>query len=181
MLRKYLPTIQRHILEPINEHTASHWYVTGDADRSEFVGTFEGSYKNLSGALRDIGFKPNWLSSYKEYEVYTDGEWTDTGHFERSTWKYTESAFSPYQIHVTLFDLDDEANTTCIFAHYEYNWLRHPIKHYRPPDGYPDGPEGVKRVRQKLASHYGSEYSKYVDEEPDILEDVLARVKKKIE
>lgn len=189
-MRKHLKTISEKIVEPINEVTEHNWYITGYTFKSEFVGTVDLNYDELSSVLRLLGYKPNLLASYKEKKVYADGEWTPTGRWEKTTWRLPTNAEEPYaridrnqlgdwQLHVTLYDLDDDENTTCVFGHWEYNWLTHPIKHYHPPSDFPKNKLGSTMVKEQLRYAFQDDYDEFVEEDPETIEELKRIVENK--
>lgn len=60
------------------------------------------------------------------YHYTVDGDSTD------GSWAYRRSRFADRQLHIVLFW--DGPDTTEVYAHDEYNWLRHPVKHAREVD-----------------------------------------------
>jgi len=88
-----------------------------------YVGTVPLSFDDLAAELDDSPFAWDPLSMYH----YTlEGNDTD------GSWAYRESWFGDRQLHVVLFATGSES--TEVYAHDEFNWLRHPVEHAREVD-----------------------------------------------
>lgn len=87
---------------------------------TEYVGTVQQPLDEFTEALREHGFEWDPLAWYHMPPVGTepDGSWT-----------YRQSLLADRQLHVIL--IAHSATYIDVFAHEEYNWLRHPIKHLR--------------------------------------------------
>ena len=87
------------------------------------VGTAHHPVEEVEAALRDGGFRWDPLSMYH----YTpDGEDAD------GSWAYRRSPLADRQLHVVLITAGPEV--TDVYAHDEFNWLRHPVKHVNEID-----------------------------------------------
>lgn len=84
---------------------------------TEYVGTVRGSTDALEAELDDGGFSWDPVSLYH----YTPG-----GRGADGSWAYRSSPFADRQVHVVLFSADEGVD---VYAHDEYNWLRHPREH----------------------------------------------------
>lgn len=112
--------------------------------RTEYVGTVDRPIDDLEAELRANGFTWAPFSLYHRtpMETSTDGSWS-----------YRSSALADRQLHVVLFTQTPER--VDIYAHLEYNWLRHPIRHARQIDIRRE--EGARRMRRWLDAQ-GMEY-----------------------
>lgn len=85
---------------------------------AEYVGTVDMPMTELIAVLRSGGFTWGPFSWYHQPPVETD---------PNGSWTYRRSLFADRQLHVILTAQAPEHIT--VYAHEEYNWLRHPIKH----------------------------------------------------
>jgi len=89
---------------------------------NDFVGVYDCSIETLEDILHENGCVPNPVSYVSYLKQY--------GH-EASAWAYRESRFATWQYHIVLFTEHDGLRVYC---HKEYNWMRHPIRHYKQMD-----------------------------------------------
>lgn len=109
-----------------------------------YVGTVDISIEDLEAELSDGGFTWDPLSTY---------HYTPEGSSTDGSWAYRSSWFADRQLHVVLFR--QHSDRTDVYAHDEFNWLRHPVKHAREVDIRRDA--GVTEMRRWLADR-GVEY-----------------------
>jgi len=88
--------------------------------RAGYVGTVDCPIDNLAEELRADGFSWGPVSLYLRLLVGTDPNGSGT---------FRPSLFADRQLHVILAARAPECID--VFAHWEYNWLRHPVKHAR--------------------------------------------------
>lgn len=150
--RLFLPTISKGI-EIFNNIFDSHYYVTAKTAPAQFVGTINLTKHETILLFKMHGFTDNPLAALKSFD----------GRYEIASLAFRERLFSKHQIHIILFELDDDPYTTAIFAHKEYSWVRHPIKHYKVD--YISNEEGVRYVRQLLRYTSREGYDKHVNED----------------
>jgi hypothetical protein len=142
-MARLLRTIRSYLLPPLGRFLAKYaghegLYVTTETDHAEYVGLVEDDLRGTVDWFRDQGFVENPLAAYKDIEG------TDISEKGSLTWRgppgylqtHSDSLpnsdlFADKQLHVILFELDGDRSTTAIFAHWEYSWAMHPIKHYR--------------------------------------------------
>ena len=105
--------------------------------RTEYAGTVDCSREDLEATLQREGF------SWAPFSLYHR---TSTGIRSDGSWVYRPSLRSHRQIHVILFDQPND--TVDVYAHTEYNQVRHPIKHVRQVGV--DRSEGAARMRRWL-------------------------------
>ena len=88
--------------------------------KTEYVGTVEQPLDEFTETLQDHGFEWDPLAWYHQPPVGSepDGSWT-----------YRRGLLADRQLHVILVAHSPEYIDA--FAHEEYNWVRHPIKHLR--------------------------------------------------
>ncbi|MFB6129934.1 MAG: hypothetical protein ABEJ28_03825 [Salinigranum sp.] len=91
--------------------------------REEYVGTVELSMEELESRLKDAGFvwDPASLYHYTPARTESDGSMA-----------YRSSYLADRQLHVLFFAQTPERID--VYAHDEYNWHRHPIKHFNQID-----------------------------------------------
>jgi hypothetical protein len=88
-----------------------------------YVGTVQLSFDDFAAELDDSQFTWDPLSMYH----YTlEGNDTD------GSWAYRASWLADRQLHVVLFAEGSES--TEVYAHDEFNWSRHPVKHAQEVD-----------------------------------------------
>lgn len=88
-----------------------------------YVGTVHRPIDEVESELRDGGFTWDPLSVY---------HYTLEGDAADGSWAYRSSWRADRQVHVVLFAEGSE--TTDVYAHDEFNWSRHPVKHAREVD-----------------------------------------------
>lgn len=152
MLQQLRHTLIKRLGRPLAKRTDG-LYVTGEVDQREYVGLLNADKQMATTLLQRAGFRPNYLSAYKtirgtDTTEHSSWAWrgTATDVDDASTYEYDEQ--SDYQVHVHLFEIDGQPNTTAVFAHYEYNWKTHPLKHYRDT---PNDERGVKMAETLLS------------------------------
>lgn len=91
--------------------------------RAGYVGTVDCPLDDIAAQLRADGFAWGPVSWYHQPPVGTD---------PNGSWTYRASPFADRQLHVILAARAPECID--VFAHWEYNWLRHPVKHARQLD-----------------------------------------------
>jgi len=89
----------------------------------ERVGTIPQPIETVESVLRDGGFRWDPLSLY---HYGPDGEDAD------GSWAYRPSQLADRQLHVVL--ITDGSDATEVYAHDEFNCLRHPVKHVNEID-----------------------------------------------
>lgn len=87
-----------------------------------YVGTVDRPTGEIEAELRAGGFSWDPLSVY---------HFTPEGNDTDGSWVYHDSLFADRQIHVILIE---RGSSTELYAHEEYNWARHPIKHAKELD-----------------------------------------------
>jgi hypothetical protein len=87
---------------------------------TEYVGTVNRPLDEFTETLQDHGFEWDPLAWYHQPPV---------GSEPNGSWTYRETLLADRQIHVILIAHSPEYID--VFAHEEYSWLRHPIKHLR--------------------------------------------------
>jgi hypothetical protein len=87
---------------------------------TEYVGTVRRPLDEFTETLQKHGFEWDPLAWYHQPPV---------GSEPNGSWAYRQTLLADRQIHVILIAHSPEYID--VFAHEEYNWLRHPIKHLR--------------------------------------------------
>lgn len=85
---------------------------------TEYVGTVQQSLEQFTATLQEGGFDWDPLAWYHRPPV---------GSEPNGSWTYRRSLLGDRQLHVIL--VDRSSDSLDVFAHEEYNWLRHPIRH----------------------------------------------------
>ncbi|WP_225334346.1 hypothetical protein [Halomicrobium urmianum] len=104
---------------------------------SEYAGTVRCRIDDLEAELSAAGFDWDPLSLY---------HYTPMGTSTDGSWVYRESPLADRQLHVVLFA--QSVDRVDLYAHYEYNWLRHPVAHALQRDIRHE--EGRRRMRGHL-------------------------------
>ena len=105
----------------------------------EFVGIVDRELQRFTSDLESLGFRREPVSALK---LHRDGR-KSVG-----SWVKRSSVLAEKQLHVTLFARN--ATSIEVFAHWEYSWIRHPLRHYRA-SGW-DTQTGVEMMRELLSS-----------------------------
>lgn len=100
-----------------------------------YVGTVRLSGDEFRSRLRDRGFGWDPVSFY---------HFTPLGESADGSYAYRSSLFADRQIHVVLFV--QRSGYVDVYAHEEYNWVRHPRKHAAEENIDRDG--GVSAMRE---------------------------------
>lgn len=88
-----------------------------------YVGTVPLPIAEVEAELRDSEFTWDPLSMY---------HYTPEGNDTDGSWAYRSSWLADRQLHVVLFEAGSAV--TEVYAHDEFNWSRHPVKHAREED-----------------------------------------------
>lgn len=87
----------------------------------EYITTLDITLEEAYELMDELGFKYEPIAALKI--------WEPTDRIEDGSFAKREGASDPHQLHIHIFD---EPNGGVTFAgHYEYNWIKHPYKHYR--------------------------------------------------
>lgn len=145
-IRAYLLPKAGILVQYLKDVTGEKYYVRSETHNNEFVGRVSYSEETFEKFLDSAGFQRNPLSSWKRLE-------SNPSEYEEASFR--KVGFDEYpdmQIHVVLYDgsniQNDTSGYTYVYAHWEYRWDRHPIKHYYGEEK--SGPEGVKRMKDIL-------------------------------
>lgn len=133
------------VAQLIEDVTGGHYYVRGETHNNQFVGRIPMSEEEFEKELHDLGFHRNPLSAWKTLN--------STGETEEASFRKIGFEDSPkYQLHVVLYDGSNiqnaETDHTYVYAHWEYRWDIHPIKHYRGENK--SGSKGVQKMKNML-------------------------------
>lgn len=107
---------------------------------TEYVGTVERPLDEFTATLREHGFEWDPLAWYHQPSV---------GSEPNGSWAYRRTPLADRQVHVILIAHAPEYID--VFAHEEYSWLRHPIKHFRQVGI--ERTAGRRRMRRWAARH----------------------------
>ncbi|NHN59384.1 MULTISPECIES: hypothetical protein [Halorussus] len=105
-----------------------------------YVGTVQQPLDEFTETLQEHGFEWDPLAWYHQPPV---------GAEPNGSWTYRRSLLADRQIHVILIAHSPEYID--VFAHEEYNWLRHPIKHLRQVGIEREA--GSRQIRRWIESH----------------------------
>jgi hypothetical protein len=109
-----------------------------------YVGTVSVPIAELEATLREVGFRWDPVSLY---------HYTLIGNSSDGSWVYRSSRLSDRQLHVVLFG--KERDWTEIYAHTEYSWIRHPLKHARQEDiRRSEGARTMRRILERCRVEY---------------------------
>jgi len=107
---------------------------------TEYVGTVCRPLDEFTETLQDHGFEWDPLAWYHQPPI---------GSEPNGSWTYRQTLLAERQIHVILVAHSPEYID--VFAHEEYNWLRHPIDHLQQVGI--ERKAGSQKVRRWLRSH----------------------------
>ncbi|WP_310907872.1 hypothetical protein [Natrinema sp. 1APR25-10V2] len=112
-----------------------------------YVATVPVSIGDVEEKLHEEGFSWDPLSLY---------HYTLVGNGSDGSWAYRPSRLADRQLHVVLFERSRDR--TDIYAHTEYSWLSHPLKHAEQ-EGIrrTDGVETMRRVLESWGVDYTRE------------------------
>ncbi len=105
-----------------------------------YVGTVDVPIDDFEAALNDGGFTWDPVSMYHR---------TPNGSTTDGSWAYRSSPLGRRQLHVVLFA--QRPDQIDVYAHDEFNWRRHPLRHARQVDIRRE--EGVAEMRRWLDDH----------------------------
>jgi len=107
---------------------------------TEYVGTVHRPLGEFTETLQEHGFEWDPLAWYHQPPV---------GSEPNGSWTYRPTLLADRQIHVIL--IAHSPTYIDVFAHEEYNWLRHPIKHLWQVGI--DRKAGSSKMRRWIESH----------------------------
>lgn len=137
--RRSVPRRIRQVLGPWIDRLARRLGQPEFHVRDEgYAGTASVPVTELESWLRAAGFAWDPVSLYHRTQAGTD---TD------GSWVYRPSPLADRQLHVVLFA--QSPDRVDVYAHEEYSWLRHPVKHARQEDIRREA--GTAEVRRWLA------------------------------
>ncbi|MFC5970706.1 hypothetical protein ACFPYI_05105 [Halomarina salina] len=147
-LRRHVwPSLHR-LFEPFGGYAVMH---TTEEEYAMTVHCSEGTLERILD--EELGFSRNPLSALK---VRVDGNTSE------GSWVWRESPLADWQLHLVLHVVDDavdedrEGEAVDVYAHWEYSWLTHPLKHYATR-GY-DAEKGVRLAREWLGRYDGEAF-----------------------
>jgi hypothetical protein len=120
----------------------------------QYVGTVDMTEEEVEGLLRRMGF---WRNPVAYLKTRTWSPFDSDGVSEGS-WVWRESLFAPMQLHVTIFDNEDDGSYD-ICAHWEANWISRPVAHLRETDLHYE--TGANMMWDRLLAERVIPYSRY--------------------
>lgn len=161
--------LRRYLWPKLHPHLSDHGgYAVGPTQPEEYVATIPMHVQEVTYLLiHHLGFQPNPVAAKKYRGEQPGDEWAngsfarrvieepgdgpewlpDSLHTSLSGW------MAGMQLHVTLYSSEDEDGlpVTGVFAHWEYNWITHPVKHKWPDrGGYISAEDGVEMMQTLL-------------------------------
>lgn len=123
-------------------------YATGTVAPEQFVCSTEVNEGTIEDELHDTGFVRNPIACYKSLPDGTGSEGSWVLFAENDPEEILEEG---RQLHITLFPRKDSTSGRRIYAHEEYDWRSHPVKHLRETDF---GPRiGADKARLLINEH----------------------------
>lgn len=120
---------------------------------NQLVDTVALSEEELEVVLHSLEFVRNPLSHWKRVGDHGEtGSWAWRGAVEvdeDGEHSFDRDPLADGQIHIILFELDGDSGTTAVYAHWEYSWLTHPIRHYRGDPLPGNGQEYAAKILSK--------------------------------
>lgn len=144
-IRKYILVRLGIVTQFLEDITGSPYYTTSETHNNQFVGRVSMREEVFEEFLHDAGFDRNPISSYKHLE-------SDPDNYEEGSWRNTSLADDGRQLHLIFYNGNNikhaENDHVYIYAHTEYRWDEHPVKHYWGAEI--NGQEGVRLVKDIL-------------------------------
>lgn len=138
--KDYWESIRKTFLKPLHKILSVYGlYAETYTGKAEYVGTVELGEEETETLLHALGFTRNWIASYHKYGWNTE-------RYESGSFVKREPS-DDTQLHAVTYSIPSE---THIFAHFEYNYLTHPIKHYKGEDFSPR--KGAKEMKSSMES-----------------------------
>lgn len=129
------------VFSVIEDISGDKYYHVSEQRRNQFVGRIEMGEEQFEQVLHRNGYERNPLAWLKKRR--------STGEIEEGSWRKRDGE---KQTHLVLYDGDSvphgDSGCLYLYAHYEYAWDAHPIKHLRSVNLSTE--EGVNRVRRML-------------------------------
>ena len=120
--RRIRPGVPRRIRQSLGPRIDAAVRTVSDARcrvrSSEYVGTVTLDIADFEGRLYEAGFSWDPVSLYHR---------TPSGTEPNGSWVYRPSVLADRQLHVVLFA--QARDRIDLYAHDEYSWVRHPVKH----------------------------------------------------
>jgi hypothetical protein len=125
----------------LEDFLGEEYYKVSEQRRNQFVGRIEMNEEEFEKLLHKADYERNPMAWLKRR--------AKTGELHEGSWRKTDGDM---QTHLILYDGEQAPNAQTgelfIYAHYEYRWDTHPIKHFNGVDA--DAQTGVRRVRKML-------------------------------
>lgn len=132
----YWEGLRRYIIPPLgkltnflNEIFNTEMYVETRARNNQFVGRVNMYEEQFEQKLHEWGFERNPVAGLKT---------SLSGEVEEGSWRLVDDDNPEKQLHLIFYDGRNIPNARTgelfIYAHYEYRWDVHPIKHHRKKD-----------------------------------------------
>lgn len=141
-----------HLLAEVNDDWSTDLYATLQTHVHELAFLWHEPEEAFERRLHELGFVRNPVAAWKSLDDGSteQGSWAWRGRppATSSTGEWEHDPWADAQLHVIVFGEAGDG-TTAAFAHWEYSWKTHPVKHYRggdTPDGLDD--RGVALLRR---------------------------------
>lgn len=139
--RKSLPFLHEVVLAPAGLYSALEQHDEG------FVGRYDITASNLHDKFRASDeIYPNNFAAIKYKDKISD-ECEIVRHYEFSSWAHREDGLTgDTQTHLIVYMNNDD--TVTVYAHYEYNPIPHPVKHFNKSVNVFSSKKGVNKATQ---------------------------------
>ncbi|UBF23183.1 hypothetical protein M1M34_gp032 [Haloarcula tailed virus 2] len=136
-----IPLVGRQVAK-LDSHTKDHYYVEHRTGRGQYICQINKSEEKFEEDLEDMGFERNPIAAFKTL--------AGTDHKEEGSWykvddsddvldlelpekakEFDREGQPDFQLHLILYEIDDDSKTTTVCGHHELWWGARPLGHYR--------------------------------------------------
>lgn len=136
--RTIIPPVDAAV-EEYNDAAGTDYYAECNTTDEQYVGAVSKGERQFEQDLESMGFERNPVACLKDQESTNE---TEDGSFRLVQ--------GDYQLHVVIYNRG-KPDTTYVYAHWEYRWDTHPIKHY-DEDEFSES-KGISRMRELMDEH----------------------------
>lgn len=141
-LRETFVNLTSPIVVRLNDELGTDVYVSYPQGREEFVGVVDLQQWELESVLKEMGFEQNPLAAWKTLAGTSEeeeGSWRYVNAQDeyygltppRAATEYDDNNGHAHQLHVILYELDEDEGTTAVCVHHELAWDAYPVGHYK--------------------------------------------------
>mgnify|MGYP000574173019 CR=1 FL=1 len=173
-----IPLVGKQIAR-INSHSDTGYYVSYPTGRDEYALQVQKDEESFEEDLEAMGFERNPVAafktlagtSYKEegswYMVHSNNDLHGLD-LPSDAIPYVRDGQNDFQLHLILYEVDGDENTTVVFAHHELWWGAYPLSHYR---GRYYDPEFGQALLVEIMKDYYDDFDDVVSFKP--IDDII--------